>query len=115
MSKDKNKKKTSGLWPHQQKKQPLLIDTLEKALRKAGLEIERDGWTENSQSDPPHDECEWIDINLLDKEGNQITVHFYFSQGSTRLDEVTVYKAKKRTGFDMPKTFAKPKWEEEKK
>jgi len=91
-------------------KHPLLINVLHEALVKAGHVVERDGWKENEHSVPPNDECEWLDVQMLDEEGNQITVHIYFKNKSTVLSEVTLYKAKKKTGFGTPNTFAMKQW-----
>ena len=84
-----------------------LITILQKALLDAGYEVERDGWTENSSSVPPHDECEWLDASLFDREGNKIDVHFYFSRNSTRLENLEIFKSKEKSGFNEPKLLAR--------
>ena len=97
-----------------QKSQPPLIDILHDAILKAGYAVERDGWRENEFSKPPNDRCSWLDIKLFDEENNLVEVHLYFTQNSTRLDEVSVFKSKKKTGFGTPNLIAKRTWDKEK-
>jgi hypothetical protein len=76
-------------------KQPKLIDILEKALRSAGYEVERDGWQENKFSKPPFDNCEWLDVKgpMIDKKtGEHMLVHFYFTKNSNVLEEMSLYR-----------------------
>ena len=74
-------------------KKEKLINTLHKALLKAGIQVERDGWQENKHSVPPNDNCEWLDIILKDKDNHKYTMHFYFTNESDKLDSVALYKA----------------------
>ncbi len=64
------------------------------------IQVDIDGWSEPMESKLPKDKCSWIDISVLDKNGDKLMVHFYFTQNSTRLDDMIVYHAKKLEGFD---------------
>ncbi len=72
-----------------------LIDVLKKAMIDIGLNVKHDGWTENDFSDPPRDKCEWLDVKFKDDNGEHWTVHFYFNQNCSRLNDIAVFKGKK--------------------
>jgi hypothetical protein len=72
-----------------------LIDILYAELKDAGIKVKRDGWKENEHSNPPHDECEWLDIKLKKhRSKKKHVIHLYFTQNGTRLDSVEVWKGK---------------------
>lgn len=83
------------------KNKELLIDNLHKALTDLGLDVEREGWKKNQHSKPLHDNCEWLDVNLSDKDGNRIIVHFYFTHNKKKLTELQVWKANLVKEFDV--------------
>ena len=84
-----------------------LIDILHHSLEKAGYEVERDSWIENSNSTPPNDKCSWLDVRLphATKEDKRYTVHFYFTENSTTLEDVRIFKSKKKTKWTEDKVI----------
>lgn len=57
-----------------------------------GLKVNHDGWRENDFSDPPNDRCEWLDVNFKDDKDEHWTIHFYFNQNSSKLNDIAVFK-----------------------
>lgn len=97
-------------------KKEKLIDLLHAALQKqAGFQVVRDGWDETSKG-RLEDHAEWLEINIpTEDENKRMCVHFYFDQNSTRLDDVIIYKQRKKKGYKPHKTFAARYFDEKKK
>lgn len=70
------------------KKPEKLIDILEKALKKAGYNVVRDGWEESDDNDW----CEWLEVKDDMVNNVQQAIHFYFVNNSTTLEEINIYK-----------------------
>ncbi len=105
-SKVVDKPNGSGKKTKKRADKPSLINTLHKALLKLGLGVERDGWQETEHSNPPNDNCEWLDIPLKDKAGNIYTVHFYFSHDSSELASLQIFKSEIKITHSTPKHVA---------
>ncbi len=83
-----------------------LIDGLHKAIVDIGIKVERDSWRENENSNPPNDYCQWLDINLPDKDGNIYTIHFYFTHDSKILSSVQIFKSEVKKTYTTPNHIA---------
>lgn len=88
-----------------------LIDILHDSLIKAGYEVNRDSWVENQNSTPPNDNCSWLDIQIphREDENKRYTVHLYFSNDSTKLEDVSIFKSKKKTKWTSDKIISSKK------
>ena len=68
------------------------IDRFEEQLRKANIDFERGGWTENITKD----HCEWLDIKLPSKSKKyRLALSLYFKYNSTMLESIRVFKEKR--------------------
>lgn len=90
------------------KQVPKLIDILQESLVKAGYEVNRDSWVENENSTPPNDKCSWLDIQIPhNSDGDKrYTVHLYFSNDSTNLEELSIFKSKRKSKWTRDKLVA---------
>lgn len=90
------------------KKEEKLIDILHKAIKDAGIKIKRDGWIEAEHNNPPNDRCEWLDVLLEGVDNDRrITVHFYFTHNSTKLEQLSVFEEEKKISYSDIKRITK--------